>query len=150
MSPMENKKWHRPFKKEIGIGTPYGVKGNQWKKGFHEGDDFLAPFGSPVEAGDTGTVAWAGDGGDGFGRYVRLDHPDGTRSYYPHLSEIHVAVGDVVEKEQIFCKSGNSGNVWHEGHRVTEEERKKKLGAHFHFQVKDKDGNSFKPLYEEA
>lgn len=146
---VSDKVWYRPFDLSIPIGTPYGVKGDKWKAGFHEGDDFLAPYGTPVKAADIGVVGFAGDGGDGWGNYVRLEHPDGTKSYYTHLSEIHVAIGNVAMRGLIIGRSGNSGNVWHSGHPVTAQERQDGIGSHCHVQARDQEGNSFKMIYEE-
>lgn len=143
------KKWHRPFPSTVLIGTPFGVKGSQWKRWFHEGDDFLVPFGNNVEVADTGHVGFAGDGGDGFGIYVRVEHSDGTKSYYTHLSKSFVAIGDVVMRGQVIALSGNSGNVHHDGHPVTPQEREEGKGSHCHVQARDLDGNSFRMIYEE-
>src|SRR5689334_1620191 len=115
------KLWHRPFHTSIPIGTPYGVTGS-WKNGFHPGQDFEAPYGEPTEAADAAQVVFAGDGRDGFRRYVKIAHKDGTKTYYAHLSEILVAIGQEIGKGQLIGFSGNSGNVHHNGHPVTEEE----------------------------
>lgn len=145
-------KWRRPFDNTIAIGTPFGVPGpkTKWKHGFHGGDDFLTPMRTPCKAAKGGCVAFAGNGGDGFGNYVRIDHGDGTRTYYTHLDEVCVVDGDVVMKGQIIGLSGNSGNVWTDGHPVTDQERAEGKGAHCHVEARDKNGIPFKMEYEEA
>ncbi len=138
------KKWHRPFPEDVLIGTPFGVPGTHWKRGFHCGDDFLAGIGTPTECADGGVVEKAGDYGDGFGKYVKLGHDDGTKSYYCHLSEVHVALNDAVKKGQVLGLSGNSGNVVP---KPTPDNPS--AGAHLHFEVR-KDGEPFCPFYEMA
>lgn len=128
---MDNgEKWRKPVDAKWPIGTPFGEKGPRWKDG-HKGDDFECPKETEVRASKTGSVGWAGDAGDGFGNYIRLEHPDGTRSYYCHLGKILVAIGETVMVGQVIGYSGNSGNV---------------SGFHLHFEVR-KDGVSFKPEY---
>jgi peptidase M23-like protein len=87
--------------------------------------DFAMDEGTPVYAAAAGTIAYAGAGhgqNAGFGNYIRIDHPDGSRSYYAHLSQIGVSSGTVTGGQEIG-RSGNSGT-----HTT---------GPHLHFQVLD-------------
>jgi murein DD-endopeptidase MepM/ murein hydrolase activator NlpD len=60
----------------------------------HRGIDIGVPYGTPVRASATGTVAFAG--WVAGSRFVSVDHPDGIRTTYSFLSAISVARGDAV------------------------------------------------------
>src|SRR5262245_64932960 len=62
----------------------------------HTGMDIAAPVGTPVIAADTGKVL---DTGNYFfsGNQIIVDHGQGLLTLYAHLSEIGVAVDDVVK-----------------------------------------------------
>ena len=68
------------------LGDRYGPRGAS----FHAGLDFPAPTGTAVTAAATGTVVFAGYD-DGWGNTVQLDHGNGLRTRYAHLSTIAVA-----------------------------------------------------------
>ena len=76
----------------------------------HEGIDYGAPAGAPVEATASGVVARAGFMG-GYGRIVELRHPQGIRTRYAHLRSIppHVRPGAHVDQGQIIGRVGASG-----------------------------------------
>jgi murein DD-endopeptidase MepM/ murein hydrolase activator NlpD len=76
----------------------------------HEGIDYGAPAGSPVEATASGVVARAGFAG-GYGRLVELRHAQGIRTRYAHLSSFGPGVrpGAHVEQGQIIGRVGSSG-----------------------------------------
>lgn len=141
-----DKKWHRPVHKDFPIGTPYGQPGpvTQWKRGFHCGDDFRCPKGTPVEAADSGVVEFAGDGGDGFGNYIRIAHEDGTKSYYCHLDQCLVAISNLAIRGMVIASSGNSGNVEPKPTADNPD-----AGSHLHFEVRE-NGTPFKPIYEDV
>jgi murein DD-endopeptidase MepM/ murein hydrolase activator NlpD len=72
------------------------------------GIDLASIINAPVPAGNTGRVVFAGFLGI-YGNMVVLDHGFGVHSLYSHLSEIHVQVGDVVQRGQIIGKTGATG-----------------------------------------
>ena len=76
----------------------------------HEGIDYGAPAGAPVEATASGIVRWAGFMG-AYGRLVELRHPGELRTRYAHLSSIapDVRPGARVEQGQIIGRVGSSG-----------------------------------------
>lgn len=76
----------------------------------HEGIDYGAPTGTPVEATASGVVARAGYAG-GYGRIVELRHAQGIRTRYAHLSAIAPAVrmGARVEQGAVIGRVGSSG-----------------------------------------
>jgi murein DD-endopeptidase MepM/ murein hydrolase activator NlpD len=76
----------------------------------HEGIDYGAPYGAPVEATASGVVTRAGFMG-AYGRLVELRHPGEIRTRYAHLSSIPADVrpGSHVEQGQIIGRVGASG-----------------------------------------
>jgi murein DD-endopeptidase MepM/ murein hydrolase activator NlpD len=76
----------------------------------HEGIDYGAPAGAPVQATASGIVTRAGFMG-GYGRLVELRHPQGIRTRYAHLSSIaqDVRPGAHVEQGQMIGRVGSSG-----------------------------------------
>lgn len=86
----------------------------------HSGTDFGEPSGEPVTASGSGKVYFAGDGG-GYGNLIKVDHGDGVTSYYAHLSEFRVGLGDAVLQGQHIGDVGSTGNS---------------TGPHLHFEVR--------------
>ena len=76
----------------------------------HKGMDFRAPSGTPVMAGNAGTVVLA-QLLYYEGNCVIIDHGLGLMSYSMHLSRIDVKVGDTVAKGQRLGLSGATGRV---------------------------------------
>lgn len=76
----------------------------------HEGIDYGAPAGTPVEATASGVVTRAGFAG-GYGRLVELRHAGGIRTRYAHLSAFGAAihVGSRVEQGAVIGRVGSSG-----------------------------------------
>ena len=71
------------------IGDGFGPRGN----GFHPGVDYPAPAGTRVTAAGRGRVVFAGWDSGGYGNLVVIEHPQGVRSMYAHLSRIDVGSG---------------------------------------------------------
>jgi murein DD-endopeptidase MepM/ murein hydrolase activator NlpD len=76
----------------------------------HEGVDYAAPVGTPVWAVADGVVIFRGWSG-GFGRLVKIRHPNGYVSYYGHLSRYAEGVGkgDRVRQRQVVGYVGTTG-----------------------------------------
>lgn len=76
----------------------------------HEGIDYGAPYGAPVQATASGVVTRAGFMG-AYGRLVELRHPGEIRTRYAHLSAIPADIrpGAHVEQGQIIGRVGASG-----------------------------------------
>lgn len=76
----------------------------------HEGIDYGAPTGTPVEATASGIVTRAGFAG-GYGRLVEVRHAGGIRTRYAHLSAFGIGIrpGARVEQGAIIGKVGASG-----------------------------------------
>ena len=97
---------------------------------FHNGIDLAAPYGSPIEAADGGTVEQAGWCDCGLGWYVKINHNDGFETVYGHMSEYYVTPGQEVAKGETIGAVGSSGNS---------------TGPHVHFIV-DVSGQNANPF----
>jgi murein DD-endopeptidase MepM/ murein hydrolase activator NlpD len=75
---------------------------------YHLGYDLSVTRNYPVEAANSGAVAFVGDLGI-YGNTVILDHGLGLFTLYSHLSSIDVKVGDPVKQRQIIGKTGETG-----------------------------------------
>ncbi|RPJ45794.1 MAG: hypothetical protein EHM21_09115, partial [Chloroflexi bacterium] len=101
--------------------SPYqALSGGNFREG-HPGFDLAAPEGSPVYAADTGLVLFAGWSGSGYGNTILIDHGNGFRTLYAHLSQVSSYCGAKVQKGKIIGLSGDTGNS---------------TGPHLHFEVR--------------
>ena len=75
---------------------------------YHLGYDLSVTKHYPVEAANSGTVAFVGDLGI-YGNTVILDHGLGLFTLYGHLSSIDVKVGDPIKQRQVIGKTGETG-----------------------------------------
>ena len=108
-----------PLQYEKHITQPFGTRPEYYKqftiggvslKG-HEGADLRAPNGTPVLACDDGMVVETVDqGSSGYGKYIKLQHPNWGESVCAHLKEFKVYQGLQVKKGQVIALSNNSGN----------------------------------------
>jgi len=64
-----------------------------------------------------------GDWNGGYGSFVLIEHPNGTKTRYAHLQDVFVEIGDYIKKGESIGTMGNTGNV----HGPT--------GCHLHFEV---------------
>ena len=89
----------------------------------HNAVDYGMPVGSPIYAAAAGTVIISKSSGwnGGYGEYVVIQHPNGTQTWYGHMSKPLVYVGQVVTQGQLIGESGNTGNS---------------TGPHLHFEVR--------------
>lgn len=75
---------------------------------FHNGLDIPGWTGAPVRASASGrvtTVGWSG----GYGQMITLDHGNGYKTIYAHLSKYKVNIGDNVTKGQLIGLCGSTG-----------------------------------------
>ncbi len=101
-------------------GFGYRIHPVTGKSQFHKGMDFAAPIGTPIYATGNGVVTFSG-WGTGYGRYVEVDHGNGTVTRYAHTSANYVNVGDTVYANQQIAAVGNTG---------------RSTGAHLHYEVR--------------
>ncbi len=74
----------------------------------HLGVDYAAPVGTPVRASGGGVVTLAGWRG-GYGKTVKIRHPNGYETLYGHLSRIGVKKGQRVEQADVIGAVGTTG-----------------------------------------
>jgi hypothetical protein len=93
----------------------------------HGGVDYTVPEGTPVFATADGTVRDVSMRNTGSGRTVEIDHGNGYRTTYSHLSRSAVVTGQRVRRGDVIARSGNTGlslaphlhyEVRHDGLRV--------------------------------
>ena len=85
----------------------------------HNGIDLAANMGTAVYAADGGTVVlaeWYG----GYGNCIMIDHGNGYKTLYGHLSYIGVSEGQAVHQGDTIGQVGSTGNS---------------TGPHLHFEV---------------
>ena len=86
----------------------YTYNGEPIDTAYHLGYDLSVTKQYPVEAANSGAVAFAGDLGI-YGSVVILDHGLGLFTLYGHLSSIDVKAGDSIKQRQIIGKTGETG-----------------------------------------
>ena len=86
----------------------YTYNGEPIDSAFHLGYDLSVTKHYPIEAANSGKVAFTGDLGI-YGNAVILDHGLGLYTLYGHMSSIDVKVGDSVQQRQILGKTGETG-----------------------------------------
>ncbi len=96
---------------------------------FHDGIDITANHGYGVYAYTDGRVVETGWNG-GYGNCILIDHGNGLKTRYAHLSRIYVRVGQRVKTGERIGAVGSTGNS---------------TGPHLHFEV-IKNGKTKNPL----
>lgn len=94
------------------LTSPFG-KYREYNTGIrrhHYGTDIANVVGTPIYASNRGVVSLA-DRLHIYGNAVILNHGQGVSSSYNHLNEIHVKVGDRVEKGQRVGLMGATGQA---------------------------------------
>jgi len=76
---------------------------------FHGGIDFGARAGTRVSSTAGGRVVFAGFNNGGFGNLVIVEHGNGYRTYYAHMSQINVREGQTVTDGQKVGEVGSTG-----------------------------------------
>lgn len=101
------------------LTAEFGESGRHWSS-THTGLDFAAATGTPVRAVTAGTVTSVGWGG-AYGNKIVVTHPDGSETWYCHLSRAYADVGAQVGTGAVIGAVGATGNV---------------TGPHLHFEVR--------------
>lgn len=88
---------------------------------YHKALDIANASAPPVLAADAGTVVVAGwPDNYGYGNRVVIDHGNGFRTLYAHLSRFYVVPGQTVKRGDSIGQMGNTG---------------RSTGTHLHFEV---------------
>lgn len=98
------------------ITSDFGVRKNK----FHYGIDIDLETGDKVDAAFDGKVRIAKRSAT-YGNVIVIRHNNGLETYYAHLSQINVKVGDEVYAGQAIGLGGNTGRSY---------------GSHLHFEVR--------------
>lgn len=107
------------------ISSPMGTR---WGR-MHQGIDIARPSSHSIFAADSGVVVSAGSDGS-YGNRIIIDHKNGYRTLYAHLSSINVSVGQTVPSGTTIGVMGSTG---------------RSTGVHLHFEV-TKDGTLLDPV----
>ncbi len=86
----------------------YYYQGEKIDEQYHMGIDLASLANSPIEAGNSGKVIFAGKLGI-YGLSVLIDHGQGLASLYGHMSNMLVTAGDMVKKGDIIGNTGQTG-----------------------------------------
>ena len=116
------------------ISSPFGTRQDpvdKSKTAMHNGIDFAAKQGEPVQAVLPGTIK-AIKNEPGFGNKIEVQHKDGSVSYYAHLEKIDPSLkpGDTIPEGTLIGTVGSTG---------------KSTGPHVEFGIRDKNGQPVDP-----
>lgn len=106
------------------ITTPFGIRGSRWAAGYHTGDDYAAPRGTPMVAVRAGQIVGRGWSG-AYGNRLILRANNGRDYWYAHLSSFIVPIWARVKAGQRIGRVGATGQV---------------TGAHLHHEDRPKFG----------
>ncbi len=104
------------------ISSGFGYRSDPFKgsAAFHAGLDFKGPAGAPIYAAARGKVAFVGRR-PGYGKCVEIDHGNGLKTRYAHMSAFRARVGQSVVAGQAIGEVGSTG---------------RSTGPHLHFEVR--------------
>jgi murein DD-endopeptidase MepM/ murein hydrolase activator NlpD len=113
--------------KQKGLSAYFGQAGVNWMA-LHTGIDFPVMVGTPVMAVTDGTVRTQWN--SSYGNMAIVTAPDGTETWYCHLSSTKIRSGSV-KAGTVIAYSGNTGNT---------------TGPHLHLEVRPGGGSPIDPL----
>ena len=104
------------------ISSGFGYRSDPFEgnAAFHAGLDFKAPMGAPIYSAARGKIAFVGQRA-GYGNCIEIDHGNGLRTRYAHMSAFRARVGDLVRPGQQIGAVGSTG---------------RSTGPHLHFEVR--------------
>ena len=111
----------------MSVSSPFGLRFSPITGGtgeLHTGLDLVAPCGTAVSAAGSGTVVEAGWHAYGGGNRIVVDHGNGLKSTYNHLSSIETTVGAALNTGHRLAAAGTTGSS---------------TGCHLHFEVLSND-----------
>ena len=112
----------------LDLGNYFAIPTTGWNWGrlhYYNAIDIANSCGTPVYAAAEGLVIETDDSGwnNGYGGYIKIEHPNKTYTSYAHLNKILIAEGKYVSQGAEIGLMGNTGNT----HGPT--------GCHLHFEV---------------
>lgn len=129
--------WSKPISTKVNFGYGWRTDPISGNRDHHYGIDYDGSIGTPIHAAKDGKVVHAGNfvgevangvNGD-YGLMIEIEHGDGYRTRYGHMSAFAVGVGDMVKTGQRIGDVGNTG---------------RSTGPHLHFEVR-RDGAPINP-----
>lgn len=100
------------------------ISGGRKSQGLHPHNavDLAISCGTPVYASAGGTVGIADNRGwnGGYGKFIKINHPNRTATLYSHLTSLAVSTGESVSQGQVIGYVGSTGHS---------------SGCHLHFEV---------------
>jgi murein DD-endopeptidase MepM/ murein hydrolase activator NlpD len=112
-----------------GWSASFGEAGSSWSSGYHTGQDFTAPSGTPVFAVSDGTITSA-NWSDAYGNIIEITHANGDQSWYAHMSGFERTSGGVGAGD-VIGYVGCTGNCF---------------GDHLHFEYHPGGGEAADPI----
>lgn len=105
----DNSKWYVPCS-YVKLTSPFGYRDapTAGASTYHQGVDLAGPAGTPIYATRGGQVIFAGYG-SAAGNYVQIDHLDGYRSVYMHMTNYVVKSGQFVAPGELIGYMGSTG-----------------------------------------
>lgn len=88
----------------------------------HNAVDIANACGTNIVASADGIIneESVGQWNGGYGDYILISHPNGTKTRYAHLEKVLVSVGQQVKQGELIGKMGETGNA---------------TGCHVHFEI---------------
>ncbi|MCM1981584.1 DUF3747 domain-containing protein [Lyngbya confervoides] len=113
-----------PTRGQTIISSLFGKRPNPFGSGtvFHKGMDLSGPNGTPIISTGAGRVVKSKKAG-AYGNHVMIDHGNGFRTLYAHLSNRAVQENQAVRRGQIIGSLGSSGRT---------------TGPHLHYEIHHK------------
>lgn len=114
------------------IGASVGWKMHPFYKKlvYHDGMDILSPVGTDVIATADGVVVEIERNKKQSGTRIQIEHGDGYRTVYAHLSDVLVRKGEEVKAGEVIARVGNTGMSF---------------APHLHYEI-TKDGEPLDPI----
>ena len=107
------------------VSSPFGYRKDVFRedKGlhFHTGVDFPGDLNEPIIATADGRVVYTSRTNEVYGLVVVLKHEMGFLTYYAHLNDYYVRIGQEVKRGEVIGGMGNTGMS---------------LGVHLHYEVR--------------
>ena len=127
-----------PVPKGTIVTSPFGTRVSPGGKGStnHKGIDFGTAVGTTLTAITSGHVSYLGNEAAGYGNWIEVQHDDGTKSRYAHMSQVNVSRGQKVTPGQPLGKSGGKAGAPGAGNST---------GPHLHFEILDEKGVKVNP-----
>lgn len=112
-----------PIHTTVAIQNPVTkIKINQGYAFYHPGIDLDGETGDPIKPIKKGVVEYANSESFGYGKHIIINHEDGLKTLYAHLSKINVKAGDEITTNSVIGLMGSTGHS---------------TGSHLHFEVRD-------------